>query len=351
MDETNIIALLIKRAAGEIDDAESKELDEILAKHPDALYYERFLEELWKKPAPEQSTDSLFARHLARHGAHLSFAPERQPRTKVNKRNLALRLVALTLLFAFFTAAYLVFHNQAAVEDTRFVEYAAQVGTKKQITLPDGTTAWLNSGSKLRYPVDFASRKTRAVQLEGEAFFDVVRNEKKPFTIATDKITIKVLGTSFNVMAYPEDTKTETTLITGEIELSVNERPAEKINMKPNEKVAVFSRPSKGTGQQNDEQLTLTIGTASKVQVADKEYIKETSWKDNKLIFKNEPFKELAVKLGRWYGVEFSLENKEIGAYRFSGTITKESLEQTLVALQLIHSFNYKIIDHDVIIQ
>ncbi|HWL00457.1 MAG TPA: FecR family protein, partial [Parapedobacter sp.] len=305
-------------------------------------------------PSPQGNTDRLFEKHLARHAETISFTDQQPAKPGQTPRIWAIRVMAAAIMFAVLTIAYLALDKDTITNSSHpsgFVEYIAEKGIKKQITLPDGSTAWLNSGSRISYPANFGSGKTRPVRLEGEAFFDVVKNKNKPFTIATDKITIKVLGTSFNVKAYPEEAETETTLITGEIELSVNERPSEKILMKPNEKVAVISAPkaTDGTGSES-KQLTVTIGSVSKVLVADKEYIKEASWKDNKLIFRNEPFNELLVKLERWYGVDFTLENNEIGNYRFNGTIARESLTQTLDALQLIHFFNYKIEDHDVII-
>lgn len=355
MDENRIIELLIKRSSGEIDYTESKELESLLAQYPDALYYEAFVSELWKAPASEAGSDSLFEKHLARHEEAISFSDSPTEASPRKSRHLIRTVCAAAAGFLIiFTAAYLMFdrHSFTNGDSRDRVEYVAERGIKKQITLPDGTTAWLNSGSKLSYPSNFGDGKTRPVKLEGEAFFDVAKNKNKPFTITTDKITIKVLGTSFNVKAYPDELKTETTLLTGEIELSLNERPSEKILMKPNEKVEVLSHPPVANETDDDNKhLTVTIGSVSKVRVADKEYIKEASWKDNKLIFRNEPFNELAVKLERWYGVDFTLENSKIGRYRFNGTIARESLEETLNALQLIHYFNYKIEDHDVIIQ
>ena len=354
MDENRIIELLIKRSSGEIDYTESKELESILAQYPDALYYEAFVSELWKTSIPETNTDSLFEKHLARHEKVISFSDSQVAAVPTKNRRLTRTICAAAAsLLIIFTIAYLMVDRQSFTNSDSgdWVEYIAERGVKKQITLPDGTTAWLNSDSKLSYPTNFGDGKTRPVKLEGEAFFDVTKNANKPFTITTDKITIKVLGTSFNVKAYPDELKTETTLLTGEIELSLNERPSEKILMQPNEKVEVLSHPLAANETDADNKhLTVTIGSVSKVRVADKEYIKEASWKDNKLIFRNEPFSELAVKLERWYGVDFTLDNNDIGNYRFNGTIARESLVETLNALQLIHHFNYKIEDHDVII-
>lgn len=347
-----MIELLVKRAAGEIDDTELTELESILATHPDAPYYETFVSELWKSPEQQHPTRISFEKHLSRHTEAFSFNNQQPRKEKTVRRVFAISVMAAATVFIILTIGYLFSDESATIGDTtNFIEYIAKKGVKKQINLPDGSTVWLNSDSKISYPVDFGSRKSRPVRLEGEAYFDVAKDKDKPFTIATDKITIKVLGTSFNVKAYPEERKTETTLISGEIELSVNERPSEKILMKPNEKVEVISAPPANSGADSEgNQLTVTIGNVSKVVVADQEYVKEASWKDNKLIFKNEPFSELLIKLERWYDVDVTLQNAELADYRFTGNISKESLMQILDALQLIHFFNYKIEGHDVII-
>lgn len=122
--------------------------------------------------------------------------------------------------------------------------------------------------------------------------------------------------------------------------------------MKPSEKVEVTnSRPMDGRATiKNNQSTTVTIGSLSKVRVADKEYIQEASWIENRLIFKDEPLHELIPKLERWYNVNIVLENGELGGYKYTGSITRESLVQTLNALQIINSFNYKIAYDDITI-
>src|SRR5690606_31670859 len=132
------------------------------------------------------------------------------------------------------------------------IEIVAERGVRKQLVLPDGTKVWLNADSRLVYD-GLLEGDTREVRLEGEAYFDVTRNVNRPFIITTDKISIRVLGTTFNVKAYPDDARTEATLISGEIELSVNDRPREKILMQPNEKVAVVDHPQAGDSGGTDE--------------------------------------------------------------------------------------------------
>ncbi|MBK1440773.1 DUF4974 domain-containing protein [Parapedobacter sp. ISTM3] len=359
MDDKRIIVLLTRRAAGEISASESEELDNLLANHPDAVYYEEFVGELWKSSPEENHGAHFFDWHKRRHGKALAFEGEAtatpfldRPTQKLwgrpGKKRLA--VYALTLAVCL-TALWLIFPRTAVQPD--MVEIVAEKGVRKQFVLPDGTKVWLNADSRLWYDSKMKTHATRAVELQGEAFFDVTEDSKRPFTIATDKISIRVLGTAFNVQAYPDDSKTETTLIRGSIELSVNDRPNEKILMKPNEKVAITNHPAaapdEGDGKTNA--LTLTIGSLSKVQVANEEYIQETSWVDDKLVFRNETLKELIPKIERWYNVNIRVTNPKVMAYRYTSTITEEDdIHQLLEALQFIHSFNYKIENHDVTI-
>lgn len=353
MDDNRIIELLVKKAAAQINAAESEELDSLLVQHPDATYYETFVAELWKTPKRKSGSNDMFEKHLKRHTTKISFASPKMYHKSGRRLIFRTRVLVAAAVIVVALIGYLFFNmHRIAGNHKEPIEYVAAKGVKKQIILPDGTRAWLNSGSRLSYSANFGKEKTRAVHLEGEAYFDVTEDENRPFTISTDKITIKVLGTSFNVKAYPEESKTETTLISGEIELFVNERPKEKIIMKPNEKVEVTSsRPADGHATiKNNQPTTVTIGSLSKIRVADKEYIQEASWVENRLIFKDEPLHELIPKLERWYNVNIVLENGELGDYKYTGSITRESLVQTLNALQLINSFNYKIAYDDITI-
>src|SRR5690606_17965611 len=104
-------------------------------------------------------------------------------------------------------------------------------------------------------------------------------------------------------------------------------------------------------GADSDEKrLTLTIGNLSKVQVADKEYIRETSWISNKLILKDERLEDIVPKLERWYDVDIALRDPQINDYRYTATITEEDIGDVLSAMQLIKSFHFKIDSNDVII-
>ena len=258
-------------------------------------------------------------------------------------------------------------------------EFSVALGARRQLTLPDGTKVWLNAGSRLSYDSDMLRKDIRAVTLSGEAFFDVAKDKNHCFIIHTDKIAIRVLGTAFNVKAYPRDKITETTLLQGSVELTVNKRPYQKIILKPKEKFALLdnapdniadgspdsaargvsgdaatdsasARSGRTPGVHPANKETLVIQDVVPIEVDDKEYVKEVSWVEDNFVFQNETLEELAPKMERWFNVQIKIDNARIGALHFSGIFHKETIGQALSALQFIQPFKFKITDNHVYI-
>ena len=220
-------------------------------------------------------------------------------------------------------------------------EISVLYGSKSKITLPDGSTVNLNSGSTLRYPAEFDS-ENRNVSIEGEAYFDVKKDSHHPFLVKTNGIIIRVLGTKFNVKSYPEEKTVETTLVSGKVELYANNTVISNRNrlmvLKPNQQ-AVFE-VIKG---QKDSILSLVCN-----QNVDVSSI--ISWKDNRLKFCDEKFADLAQKLERWYNVDIDIKDQELQSTPFSGVFEKETVEQSLNALRLAAPFKYKMEKNQIII-
>lgn len=227
-------------------------------------------------------------------------------------------------------------------------------GSRTHLVLPDGSVVWLNAGSRINYEKNYGST-LREVNLIGEAYFDVAPNANKPFVIHTARIDIRVLGTKFNVKSYPSDRTTETTLIGGSIEVSIKNRPSNKIIMKPNEKLVVGNEDS-ALRQQSPRRREIRIGE-SLVTISKPTYehnsgaVIETSWIDNKLIFQDETFSELAKQMERWYGVTIRFDNPRQQELRFTGIFQNETIQQALDALKLTASFNYSTEGTDITIQ
>ena len=194
-------------------------------------------------------------------------------------------------------------------------------GAKTNITLPDGSSVWLNSGSTLSYPLKFG--KSRSVTLVGEAFFEVEK-DKKPFIVSAKEGDVVVKGTAFNVKAYADDNKYEATLVEGVI--AFNTKNAKNgVTLKPGEQVA---KTSKG----------FTIK-----QVETKYF---TSWKEGKLLFKKEPFPSFMKKLERWYNVKIQYSDSELDKLWYTGTIEMETISEVMEMISksapVTYSFNNK---------
>jgi ferric-dicitrate binding protein FerR (iron transport regulator) len=219
-------------------------------------------------------------------------------------------------------------------------------GSKSKIELPDGTRVSLNSGSFIRYPNNFGGN-TREVYFEGEAYFDVKKNKNKPFIVNTGDIEIKVLGTQFNVSAYPDEENIETTLVKGEVEVFYKNRGSvakKHVLLKPNQKL-IFQRAIP-VAEKKQDQPTGSINTLSPQKPVAVEFIPNTdlltSWKDNKLEFSNVRFEDLIVRLERWYNVSIVILSPEIKNARLSGEFEKETIEQALKALNLAVPFRFE---------
>jgi ferric-dicitrate binding protein FerR (iron transport regulator) len=238
-------------------------------------------------------------------------------------------------------------------------------GQRTRIILPDQTKVWLNSESSIRYPVNY-NQKTREVQIKGEAFFKVHKDPKKPFLVYANEIKVKVYGTSFNIKAFPNEKYIETTLIEGKLSITLQDKSkkaGEEIFLKPNEK-CIYKRALESQSQisSNKEvakesktavinEHTSSIVTEPIINLAKNiNTDKEVSWKDGELIFRDETFEELAIKLERWYDMKIHFEDNKIKNYKFTGAFDKETINQAIEALKLSsqQSFQYEIKFRDI---
>lgn len=201
---------------------------------------------------------------------------------------------------------------------------------KSTLQLPDGSVVRLNQGSRLTYPSLFASNE-RKVELEGEAFFDVVRNENAPFIVETEDMRIKVLGTSFSVKNDKKNTLAETVLVSGKVEVQLN-----------NENTPVLLYPNQKISYQREES-TYTVE-----EVDASEY---TLWKNDRLVMTNEPLKAVFRKMERWYGIEIVCEGSLPLQAKFSITITDEPKEEIFRLLSITYPIQFAIENKKVIIR
>jgi transmembrane sensor len=348
--------LIAKKLTGEATPEELRELEDLLRNNPELHYPMQTISDLWNPGSPldQQVAEQAFNRHLDRmQDLNLDYHSPASRRHKSSYR-IALLAAACMIVAIFITGIYLKNHRitttiaqTAAAPAPAGNEIFTGSGSRTHVTLPDGTVVWLNAGSRISYEKNFGAAR-RTVSLIGEAFFDVAPNANSPFVIHTAHIDIRVLGTSFNVKSYPSDKTTEATLIRGSIEVSIRNRISDRIILKPNEKLIVSNEDSSLLAKEN------TIHRLGKVDpslvvISKPTYehnsgaIIETSWVDNKLIFQDEEFKDLARQMERWYGITIRFDGSDKEGLRFTGTFEKETIQQALDALKLTGNFNYSI--------
>jgi transmembrane sensor len=361
MSTERIWELMARKLAEEASEEELGELEQLLRTHPDLHFPIQTITDLWQQPslpADQVAIDASYHQHIARMqemGIPIGQALDDnalllEGSRKPSRRRFVLWAAAGVMVM---TAAWFFYslHPSPAVKTPSLVENSppseiiTRQGSKTRVQLPDGSHVWLNSGSKLIYDKDFNGSK-REVTLTGEGYFDVVRNEKKPFIIHTAKMDVKVLGTQFNVKSYPNDKTTEAALIHGSIEVSLKDRPSEKIILKPNEKIVVANKDTLLTSENNThlrggEPEPLVVISHLTYQKKDSSIL-ETSWLENKLVFENESFKELAQKMERWYGVSINFKDGNLDSLHFTGVFENETIEDAMHALKITASFNYQ---------
>ncbi|CAL1519533.1 FecR domain-containing protein [Chitinophaga sp. MM2321] len=212
--------------------------------------------------------------------------------------------------------------------------------------LPDGTKVWLNAGSRLTYSDRF-SDSARDVTVTGEVFFDVVKDDTKPFVVHTNDLSIQVLGTSFNVKAYGDDRKAEVTVIGGKVQVVMSKSPEKKVVLLPHEKL-VLSLEKVNITQPTTAIQHATFQVQGLTDSKDSSLVVETAWRDQKLAFMNETFIEVAKKMERLYDVKIHFEDEALQQEVLSGVFEKEDIDKALQLLQMTTGFHYSMTATDI---
>lgn len=193
-------------------------------------------------------------------------------------------------------------------------------GQRAELTLPDGSKVWLNSRTRLTYPLTFA--KTREVELDGEAYFTVARNEGRNFVVKTQGMEVRVLGTEFNVKAYAGADEMQVDLLKGSVELGGNALGGTSCRMLPKERIRIAG------------------GKLEKSRIDDYDYFK---WTEGLICFHEEPVSSIIKKLELYYNIHIVVNKKDFLNELYSGKFrTEDGVEQVLRILQLEHDFTYE---------
>lgn len=239
-------------------------------------------------------------------------------------------LVAIFLLLVISIGALELVKNRSAADEyaITYITKNTIEGVKYTTVLPDGTKVKLNSSSSLRYPEHFADNR-REVFLDGEAFFEVVRDEQKPFVVHSGGIKVQVLGTSFNVRDYGDEDETRVALVSGKVRIEPLSESVPSLVLEPNQ-MAVFNRQS---------QLLHKSAFDFKTQIG---------WKEGVLVFSNTTLAEVFDRLERWYGVGINVENDVSLTDIYDGEFSNESLQNVLTAIGFASGFDFTITDKTV---
>lgn len=364
--------LLSKKISGEASPEELDQLNKLIQSNPEWLVTLENLQELWdSKPDPanisairNQKAEDAYLSHVIRlkdksadfEEGMQGFGEERSHNSDKKKSYLK---IAAYLMAAFLLTGGLFFYQksqtvsgqpelQASLKESGPNEINVAKGSKSLIKLPDGSQVWINSGSKITYSKLFSS-ETRELTLDGEAYFDVVKDPRHPFIVHTSGIDVKVLGTAFNIRCYPDEKNIEASLVRGSLEVTIKDWK-EKIILKPNEKLTVHNNTASNTpvsakeeDARNDEEQKKVIELGRLSVLPKDSTIIETSWVYNKLVFRSETFEEVARKMERWYAVNISFKDEKIKEKKLTGIFENETVSQALDAIQMTTKFSYTI--------
>ena len=243
---------------------------------------------------------------------------------KRKTRRISYRVMKYAAIVVFLVGTW--FLSQEHALDSFRMEYTwieAPRGQRVFITLADGTSVWLNPSTRLKVPNIF-DKNQRNVELEGEGFFKVAKNSDAPFTVKTRQYNVKVLGTEFNVFAYPDSNEFETELVSGSVYVYDKKLAKNGIYMKPNEKVrSVNGRLQKTSSYYNQQQLQ----------------------EQGLYNMSDRPFGEVLKRLELWYGVHFTVQRPDILKEVYSGKFRQsDSVIQILQAIQDVGKFHFRTI-------
>lgn len=231
-----------------------------------------------------------------------------------------LKYASVFLLLVAIPGSYY-FGKNSKKHESAYSTITCQPGDKSMVILPDSSRVWLNSGSKLVFNNDL-KRGKRELFLEGEAYFSVTRDPENPFTVHCGTLSVEVLGTEFDLKAYPGEDIISTTLIKGSVKISDLEN---QVLLTPNQKLEYHNATRKMT-------LYELSDTAP-----------ETEWKDGRLVFRNESLRELELKLERWFDVDIVLADEAVKDRRYTGILERESILEVMSYFSLAKSVDYKI--------
>lgn len=320
--KTRLISLYIKYLLGRYSKDEFLEMRHLISETSDNELG-NIMQDIWND---KNLLPSMPDKTKSRIKSNLDFYITNKNEKKTLYRRKWSVAAAIAVIFII-SGSLIILLNQPAAEN-RYFTVNVDKGEKASIMLPDNSSVELNAATKLKY--DMNDTKSRRVFLQGEAFFKVEKDVKRPFIVEMGDLQIEVLGTSFNVHTYEEDDYIQASLVEGSVKLS-GKYLSKDYMLKPMEQV-IYSKKS----------------AALRIIPFDKD--SELGWMDDRLVFHSETLANVIHRIERWYGVTIDLQCPEIKNDLMSGTFYNEDLKHVLDAIKIQYKVKYTIKENLVII-
>lgn len=323
MEKKNIIEIIRKYLANRFSPETEERVQRWIISDKDKEEKEKASQEFWNELNVEADPNITYAAlervnlRIGYNKEHLDNIASYQKFSRFTFRFTRVAAVIVPLLII----AGGIFYYLPHFSDNNLIEISAAYGEQKHILLPDSSEIWLNAGSSISYPKAFSKDK-RLVNLNGEAYFSIRRNVQKPFIVETQQLSVKVLGTRFNVKAYPNDEQVTTTLTSGKVEVNTSSHRSQRL--KPNEQL-IYNKHTSGI-------------SISEVNATDTE-----SWITGQLVFINANFEEIFRTLERRYDIIIDNKVKMPASKRYTVKFREgESIDEVMDILADIIGFDYQ---------
>ncbi|GAA4313978.1 FecR family protein [Compostibacter hankyongensis] len=350
MDSERILHLLAKRLGQHASEQEIKELNDLLKSHPEFHFFTEILRSVegekqhYESAAHEEELiQKGWLRLEKKIPDNYKQLPFKRKQRRIPGRTYLLRAAIWTSLLLSGTAIFYIWQSKRKNEVVLKKKWVmVPYGAPEKKTLPDSSVVWLNAGSHISYADNFI-QGNREIYLDGEACFDVRHDARHPLIVHAGNIIIHVLGTRFNIKAYDNENKIETTLIDGKVQVQIADNPDKKIVLTPHEKLTVINQKFDIKGRNLKKQKELSFQVKEVIPLQTETPIPEIAWLQDKLAFQNERFGDLARGLERRYNVHIVFKDTLLMKERLNGIFENESISKAMQLLQMTTSFHYKI--------
>lgn len=312
--------------SGDLNDMECHELSDWLRKDPQHIARFKKMTGMWH-PIPDKRVDEsweIFLQKRLWRSELMKYQPKKEDNSRKSATEVLYAVTKYAAIFLLGIFISVISFRQISNSKTKqalkgIVLTETTAGQKAKVILPDSTVVWLNSETRISYSSDYLTARERIIELEGEAYFDVRDQDRNNLIVRSNDYDIHVKGTEFNVMAYADFNKTETTLVKGAVTIT---RGDYSLQLNPGEQ-GIFSGNKLSKSKAQLRQATL--------------------WKENKFYFDNVPFRELLRRLERWYDVSITLEDKSLNNEYYSGYFkNEETVWQVLDVIKMTTPIDYQ---------